>query len=172
MGRLGLALRRFGVDELDLEDVFVDLVGEGPPMNGFAPSSARSSTRPCAPGASGSLPGFLLFSALSSPLVTYLMPTLLDQPRHARSRGSASPSPTPRPCRPTSSTSATSSQLTLFALVIAYGGIVSGEVRGGTAALTLAKPLSRAAFVTGKWLSQAAVVVVGRGAGHRSSASR
>ena len=28
VGRLGLALRRFGVDELDLEDVFVDLVGE------------------------------------------------------------------------------------------------------------------------------------------------
>ncbi len=27
VGRLGLALRRFGVDELDLEDVFVDLVG-------------------------------------------------------------------------------------------------------------------------------------------------
>jgi ABC-2 type transport system ATP-binding protein len=29
VSRLGLALRRFGVDELDLEDVFVDLVGEG-----------------------------------------------------------------------------------------------------------------------------------------------
>jgi len=29
VGGLGLALRRFGVDELDLEDVFVDLVGEG-----------------------------------------------------------------------------------------------------------------------------------------------
>ena len=56
--------------------------------------------------------------------------------------------------------------------MIAYGGIVSGEVRGGTAALTLAKPLSRAAFVTGKWLSQAAVIVAGRRAGHRSSASR
>jgi hypothetical protein len=28
VGRLGLALRRFGIDELDLEDVFVDLVGE------------------------------------------------------------------------------------------------------------------------------------------------
>jgi ABC-2 type transport system ATP-binding protein len=31
VGRLGLALRRFGVDELDLEDVFVDLVGEARP---------------------------------------------------------------------------------------------------------------------------------------------
>jgi len=29
VGRLGLALRRFGSDELDLEDVFVDLVEEG-----------------------------------------------------------------------------------------------------------------------------------------------
>jgi len=28
VSRLGLALRRFGIDELDLEDVFVDLVGE------------------------------------------------------------------------------------------------------------------------------------------------
>jgi len=26
VGRLGLALRRFAVDELDLEDVFVDLL--------------------------------------------------------------------------------------------------------------------------------------------------
>ena len=31
VGRLGLALRRFGIDELDLEDVFVDLVGEARP---------------------------------------------------------------------------------------------------------------------------------------------
>src|SRR5450756_482872 len=45
-------------------------------------------------------------------------------------------------------------ELVMFALVIAYGGIVSSEVRSGTAALALAKPLSRGAFVLAKWLSQ------------------
>ncbi len=105
------------------------------------------------------LPGFLLFSAISSPLVTYLMPTLLD------SLGTAQQGFSITVAEPTALQAyleylGNLTQLTLFALVIAYGGIVSGEVRGGTAALTLAKPLSRAAFVTGKWLSQAAVIIV------------
>src|SRR5450830_1609076 len=48
----------------------------------------------------------------------------------------------------------------MFALVIAYGGIVSSEVRSGTAGLALAKPLSRGAFVLAKWLSQLLVIAV------------
>ena len=106
------------------------------------------------------LPAFLLFSALSSPIVTYLMPTLLDQLGTAQ-QGLDITVSDPTALQAYLEFLGNLGELTLFALVIAYGGIVSGEVRGGTAALTLAKPLSRAVFVTGKWLSQAAVVVVG-----------
>ena len=35
VARLGLALRRFERRRADLEDVFVDLVGEATPMSGF-----------------------------------------------------------------------------------------------------------------------------------------
>jgi ABC-2 type transport system permease protein len=106
------------------------------------------------------LPGFLLFSGISSPIVTYLTPTLLDQLGTAQQGLSITVSD-PTAVQAYLDFLGNLTQLTLFALVIAYGGIVSGEVRGGTAALTLAKPLSRAVFVTGKWLSQAAVVVAG-----------
>ncbi len=53
----------------------------------------------------------------------------------------------------------------MLALVIAYGGIVSSELRSGTGALTLAKPLSRSAFVFTKWLSQLLVIAVAGVAG-------
>lgn len=39
------------------------------------------------------------------------------------------------------------SQIVLFALIIIYGGLISSEIRSGTAAFVLTKPLSRAAFV-------------------------
>ena len=39
------------------------------------------------------------------------------------------------------------SQITLFALIIIYGGIVSSETTSGTAILVLTKPMSRTAFV-------------------------
>lgn len=38
-------------------------------------------------------------------------------------------------------------QIVLFALIIIYGGLISTEIRSGTAAFVLTKPLSRAAFV-------------------------
>ena len=78
------------------------------------------------------LPGFLLFSALCSPLITYLMPTLLDSLGTAQQGFSITVS------EPTALAAYVEylgnlGELTLFALVIAYGGIVSGEVRSGTA---------------------------------------
>ncbi len=42
------------------------------------------------------------------------------------------------------------SQITLFALVIIYGGIISSETSSGTAILVLTKPMSRGAFVAVK----------------------
>ncbi len=42
------------------------------------------------------------------------------------------------------------SQIVLFALIIIYGGVVSAEIRGGTAAFILSKPVARPAFVAAK----------------------
>lgn len=128
-------------------------------MSGFAPFLRKEFNETIRTWRLWVLPGFLLFSALSSPLVTYLMPTLLDSLGTAQQGFSITVSE-PTALQAYLEYLGNLTQLTLFALVIAYGGIVSGEVRGGTAALTLAKPLSRAAFVTGKWLSQAAVIIV------------
>jgi ABC-2 type transport system permease protein len=129
-------------------------------MNGFAPFLRKEFTETVKTWRLWVLPGFLLFSAISSPVITYLMPTLLDQLGTAQ-QGLDITVSDPTALQAYLEFLGNLMDLTLFALVIAYGGIVSGEVRGGTAALTLAKPLSRAVFVTGKWLSQATVVVVG-----------
>ena len=52
------------------------------------------------------------------------------------------------------------SQITLFAIIIIYGGIVSSEVRSGTVLLVLTKPLSRGAFVSVKVVVNSAFVAV------------
>lgn len=52
------------------------------------------------------------------------------------------------------------SQITLFALIIIYGGIVSAETSSGTAVLVLTKPMSRAAFVAVKAAVHAAFLAV------------
>ena len=105
------------------------------------------------------LPAFILFAALSSPIVTFLMPTLADRLGGLQQGYSISVSD------PTAAAAYVEylgnlGELVMFALVIAYGGIVSSEVRSGTAALALSKPLSRGAFVLAKWLSQLLVVAV------------
>ena len=52
------------------------------------------------------------------------------------------------------------SQITLFALIIIYGGIVSSETSSGTAILVLTKPMSRTAFVAVKAVIHSAFLVV------------
>jgi ABC-2 type transport system permease protein len=105
------------------------------------------------------LPGFILFAALSSPLITFLTPTLVDR-LGGMSQGFAITVPEPTALAAYTEYLGNLGELVMIALVIAYGGIVSAEVRSGTAALALAKPLSRAAFVLAKWLSQVVVIAV------------
>ena len=103
------------------------------------------------------LPAFILFAAVSSPLITFLMPTLVDR-LGALQQGFAISVPAPTAAAAYVEYLGNLGELVMFALVIAYGGIVSAEVRSGTAALALAKPLSRGAFVLAKCLSQLFVV--------------
>jgi len=105
------------------------------------------------------LPAFIVFSALSSPLITFLMPTLVDR-LGGMPQGFTISVPDPTALAAYVEYLGNLGELVMFALVIAYGGIVSSEVRSGTAALALAKPLSRGAFVLAKWLSQLLVIAV------------
>lgn len=103
------------------------------------------------------LPGFILFSGLTSPLLTYLMPFIVD-------RLGAQANYSIQVADPTATAAYVEylgnlGELVMFALIIAYGGIVSSELRSGTGALALSKPLSRGAFVLAKWLSQLLVIV-------------
>jgi ABC-2 type transport system permease protein len=103
------------------------------------------------------LPGFLLFAAVTSPLLTYLMPALLER---FGGEGMIIELPDPTAAAAYVEYLSTLTEIVVLALVIAYGGIVSSEIRSGTGALTLAKPLSRGAFVLAKWLSQLLVLIV------------
>lgn len=105
------------------------------------------------------LPGFLLFSAVTAPVITYFMPQLMDA-LGGQSGGIAVTVPDPTAAAAYVEYLGNLTELVMLALVIAYGGIVSAELRGGTGALTLAKPLSRHAFVTAKWLSQLLVIAL------------
>ena len=105
------------------------------------------------------LRGFILFAALSSPLITFLMPTLVDR-LGGMPQGYAISVPDPTALAAYIEYLGNLGELVMFALVIAYGGIVSSEVRSGTAALALAKPLLRGAFLLAKWLSQLLVIAV------------
>ncbi len=105
------------------------------------------------------LPGFLLFAAIGAPVLTYFMPVLVER------LGAAQAGLTIQVSEPSATDAyleylGNLSQLVLFAVLIAYGGIVSGEVRAGTASLALCKPLSRAAFVLAKWASQLLLAAV------------
>ena len=104
------------------------------------------------------LPAFLLFSGLSSPILTYLLPVFADR------LGGAQANFTIQMADPTATAAYVEylgnlGQLVMFAVVIAYGGIISSELRSGTGALALSKPLSRGAFILSKWLSQLLVIV-------------
>jgi ABC-2 type transport system permease protein len=104
------------------------------------------------------LPAFILFSGITSPVVTYLLPLLADR------LGGGQTNVTIQVADPTAIAAYVEylgnlGELVMFALVIAYGGIVSSEIRSGTAALALSKPLSRGAFILSKWLSQLLVIV-------------
>jgi ABC-2 type transport system permease protein len=105
------------------------------------------------------LPGVLVFAAVSGPVLTALLPTLAE-----RFGGSA-----PGLSIEIGTLTARDAymeylgnlrELVLLALLIAYGGLVSGELRGGPGALVLTKPLSRTAYVLAKLAAQSLLLLV------------
>ena len=109
------------------------------------------------------LPGIVLFFALTGPLVARFTPELVGAAVGRSLDGLKLPTPTYLDSY--AQWVKNLSQILLVAVIIVYGGLVSGEVRSGTVVLVLTKPLSRYAFVTAKAainsLFLAATVVVG-----------
>lgn len=94
------------------------------------------------------LPAIVLFFALTSPLLAKFTPVLLQAVAGDQLGGLTLPEPTVNDAY--GQWVKNLSQIGIFAIIISYGGIISGERRRGTAVLVLTKPLSRAAFVTTK----------------------
>ena len=110
------------------------------------------------------LPGLLLFLGVTSPLVAWLMPSLL------KSVANQQPGVHIQLPPPTSADAYVQwlknlSQVALWASIIAAGGLVSSEKRAGTAVLVLTKPISRAAFVLAKAAAAGGLLVLATTAG-------
>lgn len=106
------------------------------------------------------LPGIVLFFAVTGPVLAKITPELLGSLMTDQQPGVVIQLPDPTYVDAYLQWTKNLSQMVLFALIIMFGGMISGEKKSGTAALVLTKPLSRTAFVIAKFVSQAALVIV------------
>lgn len=105
------------------------------------------------------LPGIVLFFALSGPPLAKVTPELLRSLMTDQQAGVVIQLPDPTYVDAYLQWTKNLSQIVLFAVIIMFGGAISSEKRSGTAAIVLAKPLSRPAFVLAKFISQSVLVV-------------
>ena len=105
------------------------------------------------------IPGMLVFFGITSPIIAALTPALV-QSMSASQPGVVIKLPPPTALDASAQFLKNLDQFVLIAIVIAGAGVISGERAAGTAILVLTKPLSRAAFVVAKILSQVLLLVV------------
>jgi ABC-2 type transport system permease protein len=127
-------------------------------VNGFSTFLAKELTEIRKTWRIWVIPGMLLFFAITSPIIAEVTPALMA----SISKGQPGvvlkmPPPTWRDSYAQFLKSL--SQMVLIAVVITGAGAVSGERSSGTAVLTLTKPVSRAAFVLAKIVSQVGLLV-------------
>lgn len=106
------------------------------------------------------LPAIVLFFALSGPPLAKVTPELLGSLMADQQPGVVIQLPDPTYVDAYLQWTKNLSQIVLFAVIIMFGGLVSSEKKSGTAILVLTKPLSRAAFVVAKFVSQALLLVL------------
>ncbi|NMM16597.1 MAG: ABC transporter permease [Cellulomonas sp.] len=94
------------------------------------------------------LPGILLFFAATGPVLARYTPEIVSAFAPDQLGGFQIPTPTHLDAY--AQWVKNLSQIALFALIIIYAGLVSGESKSGTAVLVLTKPVSRSAFVVVK----------------------
>lgn len=99
------------------------------------------------------LPILFLIFAVVSPVLAEVTPAILKS-FASEEPGTVITLPDPVPADALRQWGQSLSQIVLFAVIIATAGIVSTELRTGTASLVLVKPLSRRAFVLAKALAQ------------------
>jgi ABC-2 type transport system permease protein len=110
------------------------------------------------------LPGLLVFLGVMAPVITALTPKIIEL------AAKSSPGTTMTIAQPTAREAylqfvGNLGQLALLAIIITVSGAISGEVRSGTAALVLTKPISRAAFVIGKAATAFALILASTAVG-------
>lgn len=96
------------------------------------------------------LPGMLLFFALTGPVMAKFTPQIVAAVGGDQFAGLMKALPTPTYLDAYAQWAKNLTQIALFAIIIIYGGLISGERKSGTAILVLTKPVSRFAFVTAK----------------------
>lgn len=94
------------------------------------------------------LPGILLFFAVSGPYLAKFTPQIIKAFAGNQLNGLVIATPTYFDSY--SQWTKNLSQIAFFALIIIYGGMISSELKGGTAVLVLTKPISRTTFLMAK----------------------
>lgn len=105
------------------------------------------------------LPGLLLFFGLTSPVIAVLLPRLAEYAA-GEAPGTVIEVPPPTAVDAYVQFIGNLQQIGSLAAVIIGAGVVAAEVRNGTAALTLAKPLGRGPYVLIKATAHYALTVV------------
>lgn len=105
------------------------------------------------------VPGLLLFFAITSPILAMLTPALLESVTQGQS-GMQISIPDPTYVDAYAQWIKNLQQIVTFALLLTAGGMIAGERASGTAILVLTKPVSRAAFVITKYISNALLLSV------------
>ncbi len=98
------------------------------------------------------LPGMILFFALSGPLLAKWTPQIMTAALGSQAGAVLQLFGAPTYLDAYGQWTKNLTQIMVIAIIIVYGGIVSGERMSGTATLVVTKPVSRQAFVVAKAL--------------------
>ncbi len=104
------------------------------------------------------VPGLLMFFALTSPVLALMTPALLESVVQGQ-QGVRIVVPDPTYLDAYAQWLKNLQQIIAFALLLTAGGMIAGERASGTAILVLTKPVSRAAFVVAKFISQTVLLL-------------
>jgi len=119
-------------------------------MKGFAVFARKEATEIVRTWRIWVLPGMLLFFALTGPAMARFTPEIVGAAAGDQLAALMKAMPVPTYLDAYAQWAKNLTQIALFAIIIIYGGLVSGERKTGTAVLVLTKPVSRSAFVVAK----------------------
>ena len=117
-------------------------------MNGFTAFARKETREILRTWRLWVLPGIVVFFALAGPVLARFTPEIVSAAVGGQLGGLKLPAPTYLDAY--GQWIKNLSTIALVAIIITYAGIISSEIRSGTAALVLTKPVSRTAFVIAK----------------------